>query len=326
MTNMKELDKIALTTHIAVKPYLKEAINTHVPSSIKKMLGDCLNLKKLYDRALFVRLGCEAACGNWRDILCAMSAAELMDLSVIVIDDILDGTPRRQGKPTIHIKYGIKNALIMAGILKSISTEHLIGLEKCIEVNRLNISIKLLEESHRNIYIGQYLDILYENFAFDKIKENMYLEMIKYTTGSQISSCLKIGGLLGGGKKDEIKSLGEYGMNVGIIYQMRDDLVDYDDNESEIGKVPFMDLIKRKKRWPILFAYEKNRKKVDKLLKSRPVNKMLIKSSIIDPDIIDRAKRIMNSYGYEAQNKIKNIRNKRTKKVLEQIISHGIDI
>lgn len=326
--NMNTLDKIIEETQSILRPLIKKYIKRSEKTALKAILQECIKAKESYDRALFVRLGCEAVGGNWQKVLHAMAAVELTDFSVLAIDDILDEAPRRMGMLAIHKRYGEKIDIIVASILKSIATEALVESARQNQLNshKLTKVILLLEHAHRQIYVGQYLDIYYEGLEFEQVTNDMYLEMIKYTTGIQISACIQIGAILGGGKEEEVNALRDYGLYIGMLFQIRDDLIDYIDNEELIRKIPFLDFQQRKKRWPILFAYQNNPKKVQKLLSLHSIPKDEIQNYINQNTIINRIKKIVNKLANNASMGLEFIKVKKIKSLLEEIVNLATDI
>ncbi len=254
------LKRIIDETQHSLTPKISTLIQTIGKDDISLMLCEAVTAKKAYDRALMVRLACEAVGGKWTDAICAMTAVELMDFSVIVIDDILDESPRRKNELSVQNKWGIKNAIIAASVLKSFATQALLSNGSITTVNKLKDVVITFEQIHHEIYVGQFLDIKYEGLDFRRVDVKSYLEMIQYTTGSQISGCCKIGGIIGGGRDEDISSLGRYGLYTGTIFQIRDDLIDYIDSESDTWKTPFLDFKRKKKRLPLLLGMRNSSK------------------------------------------------------------------
>lgn len=275
---VKDLNSIIDETQKILVSEISTFIQKIEKATISPILSMAVNAKKVYDRALMVRLGCESVGGNWIDTLPAMVASELRDFSVIVIDDILDESPRRGESFTIQKKWGVKKAIIASSILESMAIQAILTIKDniiCLEKTKGIVNI--FEQTHQDIYVGQYLDIEYELLDFNQVNEKQYLEMIKYTTGVQISGCCKIGSIIGGGSNSDIEALGKYGLYTGMALQIRDDLIDYIDSEKETWKTPFLDFSRKKKRLPLLLAM-RNSSKTEKLfLQSLLKKKMLSK-------------------------------------------------
>ena len=250
------LNQIIAETTKHVLPVVREHLLLCEEREIRPVLDYCLDAKESCDRALLLRLGHEAFGGNWRDIIHALAAAELMDFSVIAIDDIFDESPRRMSKKTHHSMYGFKKTIASSAILKSIGS---LALSKCIAGLNLNdaytrLAFEMYEKDHLGIYIGQFMDIAYEDLGIGDVPLTRFMEMIRYTTGVQIGSMTGLGALLAKATVEDVEMMREFGTIVGTIFQMRDDFVDYVSDESLTGKTAFLDWKQQKKRFPILLA------------------------------------------------------------------------
>jgi len=325
------LNSIIKEIQSELTPLLENYISKVGNLKLRHMLNYCLRAKESYDRALFVRLAMESVDGNWRKALHAMAAVELMDFSVLVVDDILDKSPRRMMNPSVFSKWGEESAIIAAAILKSIALEALIHVvrENSLKKHELTRIVQTFELAHRQIYVGQYVDIAYEKYDLDRVTLKMYLDMIKYTTGIQISTCSIIGGVLGKGTRKQINALKNYGMMVGMIFQIRDDLIDYLDEEILTGKPPFVDLEQKKKRLPLLMAHKVYGKEFDKLFEK------LSTDGFIRQEIIQKAtskkvvrliKQIQSSLASKAFAAIQSLKDGAPLRVLKEIVELGIDI
>ena len=311
-------------------PILEISIHDYSISDIIPTLSYCIKSKEHYDRALFVRLGCEAVGGDWKNTLEAMASVELMDYSVIVIDDILDKAPRRMGRATVYKKYRTDYAIISAAILKSISS---IMLLKSTEINNLNASrtrkiSSILEQAHSKLYFGQYLDVNYQNLPLSHMTEEMYLEMIKLTTGIQISSCCRIGAILGGGQERQIDRVGNYGLQMGMAYQVKDDLIDYINEETISHKTPFLDLKQKKRRLPLLYAYRIDPHTIDSILKKKidHEEQEAILELIGSEDVIEPIRNLLSGFAAEALTDLDDWCSLNCSELLEKVVLLGTEI
>lgn len=325
----KDLNSIINELQFVLRPSLKKYIIKNTDYQLTQIMKYCIESKKSYDRALFVRLSNETLGGNWQKILGALKAVELMDFSVIVIDDILDESQRRMGRPTVYKKWGIKNAIIVSSILKSIASEELIraGTENHLSSKKLSKILSIFERAHRTIYAGQYYDIIYEKFKINIMDSKKYLKMIKDTTGSQISACCAIGGILAKASDSEINALEDFGLYTGIIFQIRDDLIDYIGNEYIIGKPPYRDLLRQKKRLPLIIAYKIYGDRFLRMVnnKNRIYEKEIIEI-IASQKVINPIRKIVRIYGNKALNRLKNLRDSNSVKYLKELLEVGMDI
>ena len=113
----KQLENTLLETDKIVLPVLKEIIRKYIDQSIWEQLEYSLINKEHFDRAFFVKLGCEAVGGDYKKILPAMASVEFRYASGTAIDDVFDDNDERMGKPSMPKKYGQNPALSLAAIL-----------------------------------------------------------------------------------------------------------------------------------------------------------------------------------------------------------------
>ena len=262
--SLNETDKLIL-------PILKELIKRYIDKSVWDQLEYSLINKAHFDRAFFVKLGCEAVGGDYTRILSAMASVEFRYASGTAIDDVFDDNDERMGKLSMPTKYGQNSSISLAAILKSLSSISLLSNFKDINIDPssfININIKD-EFTHYQVYLGQLSDIRSERLPIDEITDSFYLDMIKNSTGVDAGYCFELGCLLGGGTKGQQNSIYELGVALGTAMQIRDDLLDYVNDSALINKEPFRDFETKKKRLPIIIAYrfgnESNRETIKRL-------------------------------------------------------------
>jgi geranylgeranyl diphosphate synthase, type I len=198
---------------------------------------------------------CEAAGGDYHKALPAAAALELVHNFSLIHDDIQDNDRERRHRPTVWSIWG-KAQAINAGsamrILANVALGHLYGdgisLEKQLLLGRR------LDEISLNLIEGQYLDINFEK-RFD-IKPKDYLTMIGNKTGALISGSMEIGAFLATDNKDMIDSFQKIGKNLGLAFQIRDDILGVWGDSEETGKAAGNDIRRRKKSFPVVFAME----------------------------------------------------------------------
>jgi len=250
-------DIISETTH-AVRGACRDYIREHCSEELLEPLLYALGSKAACDRSLVTRLAYEALGGEWRDILLAMVGAELMDFAVIAIDDILDNAPRRMTKPSHPAQFGESVTICVASVLKSLGT---LALIDCLDSREagpsvMSAALRAFENDHVGIYTGQYRDVSYETTDVEHVGTAECLDMMRLTTGVQIGCMAALGAILAGAPQPQVESLQTFGTEVGVIFQIRDDFIDFLDDEKATGKTPFLDWTDGKKRYPLLLALE----------------------------------------------------------------------
>jgi geranylgeranyl diphosphate synthase, type I len=196
---------------------------------------------------------CEAAGGDYRKALPAAAALELVHNFSLIHDDIQDNDRERRHRATVWAVWGMPQA-INAGnamrVLANSALRHLKGIstEKQVRLHELldEISLSLIE--------GQYLDIGYEK-RFDITVED-YITMINGKTVALLAGSMEIGALLGTDVEAEVGNFKETGRNLGLAFQIRDDILGIWGDSEETGKSTGSDIRRRKKSYPVVFALE----------------------------------------------------------------------
>jgi geranylgeranyl pyrophosphate synthase len=192
-------------------------------------------------RPLLTILSGLAVGGNLNDLLPSASAVELLHNFSLVHDDIMDDDDTRRGKPTVHVKWDIGTAILTGDGLLGLAYRKLLMSPN---VDGLKVA-SLFTEAMLDICEGQALDKTFENTT--SISENEYLEMIKKKTATLIGMACQLGAIVGHGTEEEIKSLTDFGYQMGMGFQIQDDLLDVFADEKKLGKRVGSDLAMNKK-------------------------------------------------------------------------------
>ncbi len=232
---------------------LSTALKNRKPVSLYEPGSYILNSGGKRLRPLLVLLSSQAVGGKFSDAYNAAAAVEMLHNFTLVHDDIMDNADKRRGRLTLHKKYDYNTAILTGDSLLSIAHEYL--LKDC----NGNAKEVISSFTHGLIEVceGQSLDTDFELRKNVSLSE--YIIMIKKKTAAMAEMCCKIGALLGGGTSSQVKALGNYGLNLGIAFQIQDDLLDISADEKEFGKTIGGDLIEGKKTFLFLEALEKSR-------------------------------------------------------------------
>ena len=176
---------------------------------------------------------------------------ELFHNFTLLHDDVMDKSDMRRGKPTVHKKWN-DNAAILSG------DAMLIEAYKYVTAVPQTLLPEILREFSTvamEVCQGQQLDMEFE--TRNNVTEEEYLEMIRLKTAVLLGSALKIGALLGGASPTSADLLYRYGINVGIAFQIKDDLLDVYGNPKIFGKKIGGDIVNNKKTYLLIKALEK---------------------------------------------------------------------
>jgi geranylgeranyl diphosphate synthase, type I len=205
-------------------------------------------------RPVMTMIAAEAVGGDPGQVLPAALAMEYLHVATLTHDDIIDGDMLRRGRPTVHVAHGLAHAIV-AG-------DHLIfaaftGIVECraagLRDPAVVESVAVLAEAGSDLCRGQMLEarLVGDITAGPEI----YLEMARLKTGALFRAVCQIGALLGGADSDQAAALGRYGSDLGVAFQIRDDLTlfaDPDASDKPIGS----DLANGRPTLPVLMAYQ----------------------------------------------------------------------
>lgn len=173
--------------------------------------------------------------------LCAV--VELIHLASLLHDDIVDEASLRRGARSVNAEFGAKNALMLGDVFYSKAFYELLSLDKKIASIVANAVSKLA--------IGELLDVeLSKSFNADK---NLYLDMLYKKTAVLIEASAASAAILAGFDENDFK---EYGKNLGIAFQLVDDILDVQGDEKTLGKEALSDFKEGKSTLPYIYLYE----------------------------------------------------------------------
>lgn len=271
-------------------------------------------------RPLLVLLSAKAVGAKYSQAYDAAVAVELLHNFTLVHDDIMDNADKRRGRFTLHKKYDVNTAILAGDSLLSVAYEYLLkdcnGNAKEILASFTKGLIEVCE--------GQSLDKEFELRNNVTLKE--YLEMIRKKTAAMAEMCCSIGALIGHASNAEIKALESYGRNIGIAFQIQDDLLDITADEAEFGKVIGGDLIEGKKTYLFIKAFEKAKGEDRRKLFQVILNKGISKQEVNDYKeiyhrlgVLDEARNSVYRYTDDAVKSLKYLKSKEDREIFKWI-------
>ncbi len=168
----------------------------------------------------------------------------------LVHDDIMDNAPLRRGNVTVHEKWN-DNTAILSGDVMLIKAYELIAKTDPIYLKKVidKFNITAIE-----VCEGQQYDMDFESVA--TVTENEYLKMIRLKTAVLLGFALESGAIIGGATEDKASKLYDFGINIGIGFQLKDDLLDVFGDANKFGKQVGGDIISNKKTYLLIKALE----------------------------------------------------------------------
>jgi len=259
-------------------------------------------------RPILLLFSTDSVGGKFSDAYNAAVAVELLHNFTLVHDDIMDNAEKRRGRLTLHKKYDVNTAILSGDSLLSIAYEYLLKdcKNKCKEV------VAAFTEGLVRVCEGQSLDKDFETTR--DVSLNDYISMIRKKTAALSEMCCRVGALLGNGTKRQVEALASYGRNIGIAFQIQDDLLDIIGEESKFGKKIGSDIVEGKKTYLFIKAFLKAKGK-DKdylygLIKNRGAKKYQVtkfKKIYKSLGILEDAKKDVTKYSNKALSSIKTL-------------------
>ncbi|MFZ4825877.1 MAG: polyprenyl synthetase family protein [Phototrophicaceae bacterium] len=208
-------------------------------------------------RPLLLLLFAEGTGADWHDALPAAAAVEILHNFTLVHDDIQDNSLTRHGQPTIWDLVGIPKAINIGDALFGLVYVALEALqEKPIERQILLDIHNTINRTILALTCGQHLDMSFEQQQVVSTQE--YLHMIEGKTASLISACSYIGGLIGSHDSVIANHCRDFGLHLGIAFQIHDDILGIWGDEETTGKSKATDILTKKKSLPVLYGLQQS--------------------------------------------------------------------
>ena len=229
----KQLNKIAKDTNFFLKKFIKKQNKTELITPMQYALfpgGKKIRSKILTDIGFLFNL-------DYKKLIIIGSAVECIHAYSLIHDDLpcMDNDSIRRGKAATHIKFGESTAVLAGNSLLTMAFEILSSPNLKVKENIKNNLINKISEcsGHQGIAGGQYLDLSFEH---KKISKKRIVEMEIKKTGKLFSFCCIAPLILKNKSKKEIKKFENLGADIGLLFQVADDLIDFKGKSSVVGK------------------------------------------------------------------------------------------
>ena len=201
-------------------------------------------------RPVLVLIATEMFDGNVLKALDAAIGIELFHNFTLMHDDIMDKAPLRRGKPTVHAKWNESAAILSGDVMFVEAYKLMIKVEDSI----LREVLAIFSDTASGVCQGQQADMNFEKR--DEVSLAEYLEMIRQKTAVLLAGSMQIGALIGGAVPDQANLLYEFGENLGLAFQLQDDILDVYGNPEKFGKQVGGDILSNKKTFMLIKAKE----------------------------------------------------------------------
>ena len=237
---------------------------------------------------------CEAEVSTLEEAIPAAVAVELFHNFTLMHDDIMDRAPLRRGQATVHEKFGEDAAILSGDAMFSLA---LTSLEK-VPKNSLIKVLKVFNRTALQVCEGQQLDLEFEEREDVSIDD--YLEMIRLKTSVLLACSCAMGAISAGVSPDRVELWFRFGEQVGLAFQIQDDLLDTFGNELNTGKKVGGDIVAEKKTFIWLYTKQKGAITSNLSKLNGPEKILKVSAAMIEVGAEMAAQKKMNSYADEA--------------------------
>ena len=249
--------------HEIVEKELSDLYYPSTPKNLYDPIKYVLNIGGKRIRPILMLLSHQLFSEDIEKSLKAALGIEVFHNFTLLHDDIMDKAPLRRGLQTVHEKWG-NNTAILSGDTMLV---HSFDLISQVEHKHIRKIVEVFNKSATEVCKGQQWDMDFEKREDVTLSE--YLKMIEYKTSVLLATSLQIGGINGGANDEQQDHLYEFGKNIGIAFQLKDDLLDAFGNPEKFGKQVGGDIIVNKKTFLYLkalqLANESQRKQLTQL-------------------------------------------------------------
>jgi geranylgeranyl diphosphate synthase type II len=201
-------------------------------------------------RPVMVLMACDLFGGNIEEAMYPALGIELFHNFTLLHDDIMDKASLRRNRETVHKKYSENIAILSGDAMSNLAYKYLLKTQS----PALFEIISLFTETALQICEGQQLDMDYENSLSVSIDD--YLKMIRLKTAVLMACSLKTGALIGNASPQDASHIYNFGINLGLAFQLQDDLLDAYADQEKFGKKTGGDIVSNKKTFLLLKTLE----------------------------------------------------------------------
>lgn len=198
-------------------------------------------------------------------------AVEAFHNFTLMHDDIMDNAPLRRGKQAVHEKWNVNTAILSGDVM----LVKVYDMFSALEPEKLKKVLKAFNACAVEVCEGQQWDMEFE--TMNNVTETQYIDMIRQKTAVLLGFSLQLGALLADAAAEDQQALNNFGINIGIGFQLKDDLLDAYADPKKFGKQVGGDIIANKKTYLLIQALEKSKgrqkKELNDLLEAKKFNK-----------------------------------------------------
>lgn len=306
--------------------YYQEIISKHFselslekePKSLYEPIAYILSLGGKRMRPVLTLMAAEIFGTDCKNALWAATAVEVFHNFSLVHDDIMDDAPLRRGNVTVHEKWNVNTGILSGDAMLILAYQYFENYEPEI----FKDLAKLFSKTALEVCEGQQYDVDFETRNDVTIPE--YLKMIEYKTAVLLGAAMKMGAIVAQTSDENKNLIYDFGLNLGVAFQLQDDYLDAFGNPETFGKQVGGDIIENKKTYLYLkaieFSDENTKQKLQQIFTEKPINSeekiTLVKNIFVETNAASATQKAIEDYTYKAFETLEKLNISENKKQL----------
>lgn len=233
-----------------INQYFNELSVVKEPKNLYEPINYILHLGGKRMRPILTLMATDVFNGDCKKALAAATAVEVFHNFSLVHDDIMDDAPLRRGNETVHEKWNINTGILSGDAMLILAYQHFEEYQPHI----FRDLARLFSKTALEVCEGQQYDVDFE--TRDDVTIAEYLKMIEYKTAVLVGAAMKMGAIVAETSEENANLIYDFGLNLGIAFQLQDDYLDAFGNPETFGKQVGGDIIENKKTYLYLKAIE----------------------------------------------------------------------
>lgn len=328
----QKLEKYFQQAVYRIEPAIKNFLKEDTSPALKELLFYTIETGGKRLRPALTMLSCQAAGGSPSAAISAAAGLEIIHNYSLIIDDIIDRGLVRRNKPTLWLKYG-------ESIAECLSIDFAASVFQAANHSKFSKQLtKIFAGVLKTIVEGEILDILFErqtrknepyitNTRPKFIAEKDYLNMIRKKTASLLGACCQAGAICAKARPTYTEALQKYGYNLGIAFQIQDDILDIFGEEKKVGKKIGKDIEEGKGGNIILLLAlqelpKTGRERINRIMRQGKISKKNVNEVIRllnKTKAQQKANELKNHFVRKAKNELSKVRPNKWTKMLEEV-------
>jgi geranylgeranyl diphosphate synthase type II len=212
-------------------------------TNLYKPVDHIMQMKGKKIRPLLVLMACDLFGGKVEEALNPAFSVEIFHNFSLVHDDIMDASDIRRGEPTVHKKFGTNAAILAGDAMLAYAYQYLADVPDEL----LRPLLTAFNKTAIEIFEGQQMDVDFETRNDVALEE--YLKMVEFKTSVLLACCVQLGAIVGKASVEDQLAIYDFGLNLGLSFQIKDDLLDAFGEAEKVGKRIGGDILQNKKTY-----------------------------------------------------------------------------